>query len=399
MSDPKNNNRPDANTESQNPQTAETGNSEAAAQAGSAAETEPAQKSVKKGLVIILAAIILSLLWYLLADRFTPYTQQARINGYVIGISSEVSGTVTKVMVKNNQAVKKGQPLFQLDRTQYEIALSKARSDLEKVLSQIEANTAGVLSAQSSLLAAKANAKKARQDIERLEKLYKEDPGAISVRRLESSRANYEQAVAKVAQAEAEVVRAIENRGAEGLNNAQLKSAQSAVDQAQLNLRRTLIKAPLDGRITDLRTDAGQFASAGKPVMTLISIHDIWIDAEFTENNLGHMKVNDPVELVLDVLPGKVFTGKVRSIGLGVATSQPPPPGTLPTINNNRDWLRQAQRFPVVIQFDRKHIDELRQHIRIGGQAEVMVYTRDSSILNVLGKAFIRFMSWLSYAY
>ena len=302
-------------------------------------------------------------------------------------------------MVKNNQAVKKGQPLFQLDRTQYEIALSKARSDLEKVLSQIEANTAGVLSAQSSLLAAKANAKKARQDVERLEKLYKEDPGAISVRRLESSRANYEQAVAKVAQAEAEVVRAIENRGAEGLNNAQLKSAQSAVDQAQLNLRRTLIKAPLDGRITDLRTDAGQFASAGKPVMTLISIHDIWIDAEFTENNLGHMKVDDPVELVLDVLPGKVFTGKVRSIGLGVATSQPPPPGTLPTINNNRDWLRQAQRFPVVIQFDRKHIDELRQHIRIGGQAEVMVYTRDSSILNVLGKAFIRFMSWLSYAY
>lgn len=110
----------------------------------------------------------------------------------------------------------------------------------------MEANTAGVLSAQSSLLAAKANAKKARQDVERLE----------------SSRANYEQAVAKVAQAEAEVVCAIENRGAEGLNNAQLKSAQSAVDQAQLNLRRTLIKAPLDSRITDLRTDAGQFASA-----------------------------------------------------------------------------------------------------------------------------------------
>ncbi len=149
-----------------------------------------------------------------------------------------------------------------MDHTQYEIALNKARSDLEKVLSQMEANTAGVLSAQSSLLAAKANAKKARQDVERLEKLYKKDPRSISVWRLESSRANYEQAVAKVAQAEAEVVCAIENRGAEGLNNAQLKSAQSAVDQAQLNLRRTLIKAPLDSRITDLRTDAGQFASA-----------------------------------------------------------------------------------------------------------------------------------------
>ncbi len=101
MSNPQNNNKPDAKTESQNTPAAETGNSEAAAQAGNAAETEPAQKSVQKGLVIILAAIFLSLLWYLLADRFTPYTQQARINGYVIGISSEVSGTVTKVMVKN----------------------------------------------------------------------------------------------------------------------------------------------------------------------------------------------------------------------------------------------------------------------------------------------------------
>lgn len=362
-------------------------------------ESNDAEKSVKKGLIINLALIILLLSWYLLADRFTPYTQQARINGYVIGISSEVSGVVSKILIENNQTVKAGQPLFELQRSQYEIALAKAESDLEKVKRQIEANTAGVASARSKLLASLANEKKAKQDIHRLDKLYKDDPGAISIRRLESSRASYEQAVAKVAGARAEVSRALENRGETGSNNAQLKSAQSAVDKAQLDLKRTTVRASTDGIISDLRTDVGQFASAGKPVMTLISIHDVWIDAEFTENNLGHMKAGTPVELVIDVLPGQVFTGKVRSIGLGISTSQPPPAGTLPTISNNRDWLRQAQRFPVVIEFDKEQFDKLRHYIRIGGQAEVIVYTQDSGLLNTLGKLYIRLMSWFSYAY
>ena len=380
------------------PDDAESGNNESE-QTATTPEAEPAKKTVKKGLFIILAAICVSLLWYLLSDRFTPYTQQARVNGYVIGVSSEVSGIISKVLIKNNQTVKKDQVLFELERTQYEIALDKAQSDLQKTISQIEANTAGVLSSQSSLLAAKANAKKARQDINRLEKLHKEDPGAISVRRLETSRANFEASLAKVAQAEAEVARAIENRGEEGKNNAQLKSAQSAVDQARLNLQRTEVKASSGGIITDLRADVGQYAAAGNPVMTLIAIKDIWIDADFTENNLGHMQVGQPVELVLDVLPARVFTGKVRSIGLGVTTNQPPPPGTLPTINNSRDWLRQAQRFPVVIGFNPEDLDELSHHIRIGGQAEIIVYTEERGILNALGKLFIRLMSWFSYAY
>jgi len=366
---------------------------------GNAAGTESAEKSVKKGLVIILGTIIFIMSWYLLADRFTPYTQQARINGYVVGISSEVSGIVSEILVANNEEVKPGQTLFTIQRSQYEIALSKAQSDLEKVVRQIEANTAGIASARSNLQAATANAKKTRHDITRLEKLYREDPGAISVRRLESSRASYEHALAKVAGAEAEVARALENRGEKGKNNAQFKSAQSAVDKAALDLERTVVRASSAGIISDLRTDVGQFAAAGKPVMTLISIHDVWVDAEFTENNLGHMRTGEPAELVLDALPGQVFSGKVRSIGLGVSTRQPPPPGTLPTISNNRDWLRQAQRFPVTIEFNRKEVDELRHYIRIGGQAEVIVYTGDQSILNMLGKFFIRFMSFFSYAY
>ena len=107
-------------------------------------EENTAKKSVKKGTLLIFILIILSLIWYLVADRFTPYTQQARIDGYVVGVSSEVSGVVTQVWVKNNQTIEKGQPLFAIKPSQYEIALNKARSQLEDVQRQIAAGSAGV---------------------------------------------------------------------------------------------------------------------------------------------------------------------------------------------------------------------------------------------------------------
>lgn len=363
------------------------------------AEENTAKKSVKTGTIIILLMIILSLVWYLVSDRYTPYTQQARIDGYVVGVSSEVSGVVSQVWVRNNQIIEAGQKLFQVERSQYEIALNKTRSDLEDVRRQIAAGTAGVESAQSNLAAAKANKKKAEQDVNRLEGLYKKDSGAISIRRLESSQSSYAQSIAKVSGAEAEVVRAIEQKGGEGENNAKLKSATSAVNKAELDLKHTITYALSAGVITDLRTDVGQFANAGNPLMTFISIHDIWIEAQFTENNLGHMKAGSVVELVIDSLPGKVFSGEVRSIGLGVSVGQTPAAGTLPTIDNNRDWLRQSQRFPVIISFDITQNELLRPFIRIGGQAEVIGFTEGHVFLNSLAKIYIRIMSYFSYAY
>jgi len=151
--------------------------------------------------------------------------------------------------------------------------------------------------------------------------------------------------------------------------------------------------------ITDLRANVGQYAGTGSPVLTLIAIHDVWINAEFTENNLGHLIPGSPVEILFDVLPGQVFDGKVRSIGLGVSEGQPPPPGTLPTVQNNRDWLRQSQRFTVMIGFDVEQQDTLRRQLRVGGQASVIAYSEDHGMLRMLGKAYIRLMSWLSYAY
>jgi multidrug resistance efflux pump len=369
----------------------------------SAAKPDPAaaaKASVNKGGIAILALIALSLVWYLLSDRFTPYTDQARVQGYIVGVAPQVAGTVVEVWVKNNEAVEEGQRLFQIDPSQYQIAVDVANSNLESAVRQVEAGNAAVESARASLRAAQANKVKSEQDTARLEKLYSEDPGTISMRRLEGSRASLDQALARVTAAEADIQRAIEQKGGtDDEDNAILKAAQSAVEKAELDLSNTIVTASTRGLITDLRADVGQFAGTGSPVVTLISLHDVWIRAEFTENNLGHLHTGNDVEILFDSLPGHVFKGRVRSVGFGVSSGSTPSAGTLPTINNDRDWLRQSQRFPVIIEFDVMQSDELFRQLRIGGQTSVIAYSDGHGILKLLGKIYVRLMSVFSYAY
>ncbi|MFZ6045099.1 HlyD family secretion protein [Pseudomonas sp. CR3202] len=364
------------------------------------AKPEPAAApdAAAKGTRWVALVIILTLAWYLLADRFTPYTQQARVQAFVVPVAAEVAGRVVRVQVRNNQDVEAGAVLFEVDPSQYQIAADRARADLETMRRQIGASTAGIESAQASLRAAQANELKARQDNDRLERLYREDPGTISVRRLEVARATLEQSISQVAAARAEVQRAREQQGGSEEENAQLRSAATALEKAELDLANTQVRARSAGLITDLRTDVGQFVGAGSPVMTLIAIHDLWLSAEMTENNLGHVQVGTPVAIVLDALPGRVFDGRVRSVGYGVSTGQAPAPGTLPTVENSRDWLRPAQRFPVIVEFAPSELDELKG-LRVGGQAEVMAFPAEGNPLNPLGRLFIYLMSWLSYAY
>jgi multidrug resistance efflux pump len=363
------------------------------------AEDREAGGAARRGGLVVAALIVLSLSWYLVSDRYAPYTTQARVQGYVIGVAPEVAGSVTQVWVSNNQEVDEGQRLFEIDPTPYRIALARAESDLANARSQVQAGDAAVEAARASLKAVQAGELRARQDYERLKRLREEDPGTISERRLESSLASLDQARARVSAAEADIQRAIESKGGDDeANNAILLAAQASVEKARLDLERTAVTAPSRGLITDLRADVGQYAGTGAPVMTLIAIHDLWISADFTENNLGHMRSDLEAEVLFDAFPGRVFRGRVRSIGLGISAGQTPPPGTLPSVSNSRDWLRQAQRFPVEIGFEIDDETQLRQ-LRIGGQASVMVFADDSTVTKYLGKLYIRLMSWLSYAY
>ena len=355
-------------------------------------------KGTRIGAIVVLGLIVVSLLWYFAADRLTPYSSQARVQAFVVPVAAEVSGKVLAVHVRNNDDVQRGQPLFDIDPSQYRIALERSRADYESVRRSVNASVATVEAARASLQAAQANRDKADKDATRQEALYAEDRGAISVRRLEIAQATRIEAHSMEQAAEADLRKAQEAAGDAGDNNAQLRSARLAIEKAELDLSHTKVIAPGSGLVTDLRTDVGQFAQAGAPVMTLIAIHDLWINADMTENNLGNINPGDEVAIALDVLPGEVLKGRVRSVSYGVSSGQEAPPGTLPTIENSRDWLRQAQRFPVAIEFDTSDAERLRK-VRIGGQAEVLVYTGDNFVMNMLGAVYIHLKSWLSYLY
>ena len=358
---------------------------------------KPPMDPVRRWTLIILGLCLMLFAWYLVSDRITPYTSQARVHALVVPIASEVSGTVADVAVSNNQYVKAGDVLFRIDPTRYALAVETAEATLQAARQAAGASSANVDVARAKVDSAVANLWRAEQDTLRLRRIKEEDPGAISERRLQASEATLLVAEGQVAAAEAGLEMAIQQLGRSGEDNSQILQAQAALGQAKVNLVRTVIVAPDDGLVSDVRVDRGNFAQAGAPNMTFIAVHNIWVQADFTENNLGEIKIGDQVALVFDVLPGRVYSGHVGGTGFGVAVDSAPL-GSLPTIDNDRQWLRSAQRFPVVIKFEMEAPGEAAG-LRVGAQVSVLVYTGDNGFFNALGRLMMWTVSKLSYAY
>lgn len=352
---------------------------------------------VRRWTFIILAICVLLVAWYLRSDRVTPSTSQARVNALVVPIAPEISGTVTGVFVSNNQAVSVGQELFQIDIERYRLAVQTAQANYEAAQQAVGAAEAAVDAAEAGVAAANAGVTRSRQDAIRMRNIRKEDPGAISERRLQSAEASLAVAESQLSAAKASRDQAIQNLGAEGERNSRILQAQAALDQAELNLLRATVRAPTDGVVTDVRLDKGNFAAAGAPQMTFIASENIWVRADFKENNLAHIKPGDEVKIVFDVLPGQIIRGRVREVGFGVAVDTAPL-GSLPTIQNDPDWLRDAQRYPVLIDFDRNSY-EGEKLLKVGSQATVVVYTGQNWMANPLASLWIWLVSILTYVY
>ncbi len=355
----------------------------------------PPKDPVRKWTLIILALCGVLMIYYIIADRVTPYTTQARVNALVVPIAPEVSGTVTDVAVKSNQLVSQGDLLFQVDRERYELAVETAQANLQSARQATGASTANIDAAKAQVVSAQANLLRAEQDAVRLRRIKQEDPGAISDRRVEMAEASYTAAKASVQAAEANLERARQDLGASGEANFRILQAQAGVDQAQLDLQRTSVTAPDDGVVTDVRVDRGNFAQAGAPLMTFLASHDIWVQADFTENNLGNIKPGDEVDIVFDALPGEVVKGTIRTTGFGVNVESAPL-GALPTIDNDRQWLRDSQRFSVLVDFELPNAED-RRGIRVGAQASVVVYTGGGFLFNSIAWLKMRLLSVLTY--
>jgi multidrug resistance efflux pump len=358
-----------------------------------APKTETPHDPVRRWTLIILAAIIVLFLYSVIADRLTPYTSQATVHAFIVRMAPEVAGRVLEVPVADNQRVKAGETLFRIDPQPYEIALKQAEARLASVGQTIGASTAAVTSAQERLIEAQAKLDNVRDQANRVLQLV--EKGVYAKARADMATQELQVAEANAREAESEVERARQELGPQGQDNPQFREALANVEQAKLDLVHTTVVAPSDGVITNLQLIDGEFVAVGQAALTFIDTSDVWIDANFRENSLENIRAGDPVGLVLDTLPGRVYAAKVKSVGWGVSQGSVDPETGLPKINDSMGLVRTPQRFAVKIEPDRK--DFVPGSVRYGSQANVIVYATGNPIVNAIGALWMRLVAILTY--
>lgn len=349
--------------------------------------------SVKKLSLLTLILTFLIFAWYIASDRITPNTDQARVKGLVLSVAPLVNGYVTKVNVSLHSKVKKGDTLFMIDRKPYEIAVAVSETNLEKVSQSINAGVSSIKSAVAKLNKAKVKLDRATKNWERTQKVITQNKGALSQADKDRSEASYLEAIEQVASSQAGLEKQRAALGPTDANNPDTKAVLNQLEKAQWDLTHTAIVAPSDGIIESFNVEIGYFAAAGRSLVSLISNNNIWVQANLKENNISNIKTGNEVDLIFDIEPGKIFKGKIKSISYGVSTDRTNT-GGLPRITSSQGWLRDPQRFPVIIEIED---EEIKKKLRQGSQAEIVVYTGKNLILNALASLRIYILSKLSY--
>ncbi len=352
---------------------------------------QPAQANpLRRIALIVLGLIALLFALSIVMERRAPSTSQAVVQAYVVQMAAEVNGRVTEIAVVDNQRVNVGDLLFRIDPQPYAIAISEAEARLEEAGQAVGASTASVDAAQAQLVSARAQRDNVREQSRRVMQLV--ERGVYARARLDEAKASLDSAEAAVTKAQADLQRARQELGPKGNDNPQFKKALAALEKARLDLVRTEVVAPSEGVITNLQLAVGQVVSAGQPALTFIDASSVWVSAAFKENSLEHVQANDRAELVFDVLPGRVFQGRVESVGWGVA-QEGNSDGPLPSVRNQSGWVRDPQRFPVRLLVDEPH----PRGPRYGSQVTVVIYTDDNPLANALGAFTARLGAWLNY--
>lgn len=352
----------------------------------------PMRKIILVALVILLALFV----YHVISDRFTPYTSQARVEAYLTQIAPEVAGDVLKVGVKDNGPVKKGQLLFSIDPEPYQLAVRSAEANLAVALQAADVSLADVSSARAQLRKQRVDLAASRQ----LGKIVTDlvDKRALAETQAIRATADVGKTEADLSRAEADLRKAQANLGAPGLANPKVRQALAAMDQARLDLRNTTVVAPADGVVTNLRLATGQYVTPGQPLLSFLEVGPRWIYADMRENQLGNVKAGQEVLVALDSKPGKLFHGRVHSIGWGVSQGDEAPTGQLSSVPADQGWLRDPQRFPVRILVLPDEAKDAGIDVgRSGAQANIIIFTYDDSILNPIGRLWIKVIALLSY--
>ncbi len=318
----------------------------------------PKQKRKRKLLVIAVVGLVVLIAVVIYYIHFiAPYenTDDAFIDGYVTLISPRVSGPVTQLLINDNEQVKAGDVLVQIDPRDYEASLALANADLAAANSQVDASEAQVqvdeskvIQAQASVVAAGAENARAAADLKRYQdvesRAVSKTDYDLAQQKARSAKADLDAANSQVKAAQAGVTL---SQAAVETAKAAVGQAQARLDEAKLNLSYTKIVAPFDGRITARTVQLGNYISPGQALFALVPRY-VWVTANFKETQLAYMRSGDPVEVHVDAYPNQDFKAKVDSLQAGSGARF----SLLPPENAVGNYVKVVQRVPVKIIFD-----------------------------------------------
>jgi membrane fusion protein (multidrug efflux system) len=310
------------------------------------AEGQNNNQKKKKAFMIVGTIIAIGLVagfFYSNYRKTHVTTDDAFVDGNIHTIAAKINGTVKSVAVNDNQAVKKGDLLLEIDTADYRTRLQEAKSALAVEKARYDEAETKIESARANLELARANFKLADTDKARAEKLIKEQ--VIPQERYDRAMTTYEIARAQVKAAE-EQLRQAETQKVTQASTIRQKAA--VAELADLNFQYTRIYAPTDGYVTKKSVQIGNQIQPGQPLMAVVSLNDIWITANYKETDMGKIRPGQKVKIEVDSYPGKTFSGKVDSImaGTGVSFSLFPPE------NATGNYVKVVQRIPVKIVLD-----------------------------------------------
>lgn len=348
--------------------------------------------------LVVLAAVLAVGVKYI--DYVTnPWTRDGQVRANVIEVAPRVSGPIVNLPIRDNQFVKAGDLLFEIDPRTYEAAYAEAQARLDQTIDQlasldkqVEAAAASIKQyesaikqTESQLASAKAQLTEDKNQYDRAVPLVRDD--RISQARFDVFQKNLDVATANLARAQGAVVQAnaaliqaqanyesaVATRGAPGEDNAQLRTARAEVETTRLNLDFTKVYASVDGFIANLTLRLGSQAVANQPMLALIDADSFWIDAYFRETFVGDIEPGNRVAITLMSHPDTVIAGFVDSIGRGIAKRDGSTGvNLLPNVSPTFEWIRLAQRIPI-----RVEVGDLPPGVEllVGNTASVLVMT------------------------
>lgn len=347
--------------------------------------------------VVLLAGAAAGAYWWLHASHFVS-TDNAYAAAEVAQVTPSIGGTVLEVLVRDTQAVKQGDVLLRIDPTDARLALAQAEAELARAMrrvkgyvandgglkAQVTAREADEKRAAAQLLAAEADMERATIDLQRRQALARS--GSVSGEELTQAQNAFAAAKAQLASAVAAQAQARANReaavgakqvnatlieGADAETNPEVQLAQARRDQAQVDLDRSTVRAPVDGVVARRSVQIGQRVQAGAPLMTVVPVQRIYVDANFKEGQLGKVRVGQRVQLQSDLYGSDVkYSGTVVGFSGGSGSAF----AAIPAQNATGNWIKVVQRLPVRIQLDAAEL--ARNPLRVGLSMQVTVDTR-----------------------